>query len=134
MPCSLTVSEKENRINRLNHNNTKKLFHETSLKSAERILNSQKMLRGRKGLAGGGIYFALTPQEAHRKTEHGGIMLEANVNLGRIKKIKRTGAKNLTGCKLEKKGYESVLIPRRSPEIVVYNADQVKNIKISRQQ
>lgn len=120
---------------RLFHGKKKRLFHETSLDSAEKILNSQTMKKGKEGLAGGGIYFADTGKEAHRKTEHGGIMLNAMVDLGKMKVISPKGDRHLTFKKLLKEGYDSVKIPRRKgEEYVVYNSDQVKNIKVSGEQ
>jgi hypothetical protein len=135
MNCGLTVKQIKDRKNRLLHSRPKILFHETSLGSAEKILNSQIMKKGKKGLAGGGIYFADTGADSHRKTENRGIMLNAVVNLGRVKTINPKGDPKITYCKLVKDGFDSVKIPRRKgEEYVVYNSDQVKNIKVSGEQ
>lgn len=108
-------------------------FHETSYESVDPIIKSQKMKVGKEGLAGGGIYFAVNAQDAHRKTEHRGVILKGTILLGNVLKWKNTKEfKTMTYEKLKKKGYDSVVIPReRGNEYVVYRPDQVKDISIS---
>lgn len=52
---------------------TRTLYHVTSVDAARAIKASGRMLRGSSGLAGGGIYFADSPQDAHRKAHRTGV-------------------------------------------------------------
>lgn len=106
------------------------LYHQTDRAATNGILQTQRFLRGKGGLAGGGIYFAKTAQETQRKALHTGVMLKADVSLGRIKDIQR-GDSSITHFKLKKEGYDSVCIQGRASglEYVVYNYDQVRNIR-----
>jgi hypothetical protein len=116
------------RNKRLNLNGTRRLYHQTSDDIADIIINDQKMLRGSDGLAGGGIYFAETPLDTDHKTLHPGTILECDVKLGKVKTVSYSG-EDTCFRKLLWEGYDSVHIPRRGNEYVVYNHDQVENIK-----
>merc|ERR1711998_210914 len=84
------------------------------------------MLRGSKGLAGGGIYFAETPQATEHKALHKGVILRCEVKLGRVLKLGHRGDCSMTYTKLKKMGYDSVMISRAGGmEYVVYNHEQV---------
>ncbi|CAJ1385215.1 unnamed protein product [Effrenium voratum] len=111
------------------HSLNLELYHETSEEAAERILSSQRMLRGQGGLAGGGIYFAESPAEARRKANQRGAMLKATVRVGRMKVVQRQGSTTFT--QLVSEGYDSVKILGRDSgtEYVVYNCAQVTNIR-----
>ena len=109
------------------------LFHETSPDAAAKIVASQKMYRGSDGLAGGGIYFAESPDLTGHKAHSHGVILQAKVRLGSQKTISDQGDKSITFKSLLHEGYDSVLIPRTGGiEHVVYNFDQVKDIKVYR--
>jgi len=56
---------------------TKLLYHITSLDSAMKILTSGKMLRGKGGTFGAGIYFAETEEACRVKTRFEGVTIEA---------------------------------------------------------
>ena len=88
------------------------------------------MRRGTGGLAGGGIYFAVSKADTHRKAHKHGVILKADVDLGRILTISANGDSSITFRKLKSMGYDSVKIPRpNGVEYVVYNWAQVKNIR-----
>mmetsp|Transcript_14449 Transcript_14449/g.27070 ORF Transcript_14449/g.27070 Transcript_14449/m.27070 type:complete len:204 (+) Transcript_14449:62-673(+) len=111
------------------HSSTMELYHETSPDCAEQILSSQRMRRGSAGLAGGGIYFAESPQEARSKANSHGVLLRATVRVGNMKTVHRSTDETYT--ELQRQGYDSVkLLGRPSgTEYVVYNWDQVTNIR-----
>ena len=108
---------------------TMTLYHETDQQSALSILSSQKMLRGNSGLAGGGIYFAESPLEARQKANSHGVLLSAQVRVGRCKEVHRQTDANFQDLRAE--GYDSVKILGRATgiEYVVYSCEQVSNIR-----
>lgn len=107
-----------------------KLFHQTNPEAAKSIVKSQTMFPGKKGYVGGGIYFALSPQETERKAESKGVMLFADVYVGRM--LFLIGPRNtIDGNMLYQLGFDSVWTNLRSgPEVVVYWQEQVTNIQI----
>jgi hypothetical protein len=108
-----------------------KLYHQTSISAATSILTSQIMIPSLKGLAGSGIYFAETPEATEKKAHHKGVILEADVNLGKQLKIDVNGDKGISLATLKLAGYDSVLIPRGpGNEHVVYESSRVTNIRI----
>ena len=89
--------------------------------------DSGRMLRGKTGLAGGGIYFATCREDTEGKAHQKGVILRCRVRLGRVKEIPWTGDKSITFAKLLQQGYDSVFIQRAGgDEYVVYNSDQVE--------
>ena len=128
-PTAKQMSEHKRRIDA---GPTKILYHQTSKEAANNILATQEMLRGSSGLAGGGIYFAATPEHTDHKALQKGKILECEVALGRTHKTDCYGDSSLSFRKLLSlnKGYDSVLIPRENGvEYVVYNKHQVKKIR-----
>ena len=122
-------SKEGNRERRL-RSNSMTLYHQTSPDVARKILTSQKMRRGKGGLAGGGIYFATSPSDTENKAHRHGTILAAEVHLGKVMRVDPNGESGITFTKLSKKGYDSVLIPRSGgAEYVVYNYDQVTSIR-----
>mmetsp|Transcript_21610 Transcript_21610/g.33807 ORF Transcript_21610/g.33807 Transcript_21610/m.33807 type:complete len:199 (+) Transcript_21610:192-788(+) len=110
--------------------NTKILFHQTSEESAGRILADQRMLRGQDGLAGGGIYFALTREATNHKAQSHGVVLRCKVALGNVLEVSPEGDSSITFTNLQQHGHDSVLIPRGGgTEYVIYNWDQVLSIE-----
>ena len=108
----------------------KTLFHQTNNQVANIILRSQTMLRGKMGLAGGGIYFAETAVATNHKAHQKGRILKCQVRLGKIYTVGQNGNPSITHQSLLKSGYDSVKIPRLGGvEYVVYNSDQVYNIQ-----
>jgi hypothetical protein len=110
--------------------NTMMLFHQTDRASANAILKEQRFSRGGAGLAGGGIYFAESASETDAKANSHGVVLSADVSLGRVKHI-NGGDSSITYSSLQREGYDSVCIHGRSSglEYVVYNYGQVCNIQ-----
>eukprot|EP01084_Bolivina_argentea_P251966 422814_1 len=117
-----------NRQQRLN-SNIQTLYHATNTSAADSIIESQTMYRGKNDcLAGSGIYFAETAEDANRKAHHHGSILQADVKLGNQKTINSKDT-SITHTKLLKQGKDSIKIKRNGDEHVVYNYDQVTNIK-----
>lgn len=122
--------ELEKRSRRLEHSPAKVLYHQTSKDSAKAILDSNKMLRGSSGLAGGGIYFATTPEHTNHKALAKGVILECEVVLGDIKTVPKSGDSSMCFRKLIHESKDSVLIPRdNGHEYVIYSHDQVVSIR-----
>ena len=82
------------------------------------------------GYAGAGIYFAETPSDARRKSQHGNdVCLKALVWLGKSKVIDRRDP-NITFTSLKREGFDSVrLTAFTGDEYIVYNWDQVEDIQ-----
>ena len=112
---------------------TVKLYHQTDEDSYKKIV-ADRMRPGKDGIAGGGVYFAETPEETAHKAHHKGVMLECKVVLGKVKEIcHRPGDTSIpiTFESLTKGGHDSVKIVGRTSgvEYVVYNSDQVLSIR-----
>ena len=113
--------------------NTARLYHVTSEENGKKILKSGRMYRGIQGWAGGGIYFATTPAAARSKARNSGVMLSATVLLGIVKhvtgfegNIKKIHFRSLIR---EKCDSVSIDLAQTGQEYVVYNYDQVMNIR-----
>lgn len=111
--------------------NVMTLYHQTSMEAAVAIVSSQHFRPGKTGILGGGIYFATTPEDTFLKAHFAGVMLVADVLVGRSKTFERTDYnKDVTFEKLLREGYDSAYVMRNSgPEYVVYKHDQVRNIR-----
>ena len=102
------------------------LYHQTSPTNAQTIRKSNKLLRGNKGYAGPGIYFAKSIADTQRKARSHGCMITARVFIGRFKVISKPD-NTITYSKLKAEGYDSVKITSlHGDEYVVYNHAQVK--------
>lgn len=114
---------------RVNHN-CATLFHYTNRAAANAIVTSQHMMRGGQGVAGGGIYFARTPADARRKSQGGSdVCLQADVWMGNPKVLDAVDH-GMNFTTLSREGFDSVwLTCMNGDELVVYNYDQVENIK-----
>ena len=89
------------------------------------------MKLGSGGLAGGGIYFATTPELTGHKAHKKGVILEATVSLGKVLTLDATGDPDMTLRKLKSKGFDCVCIARKvasGQEYVVYDPEQVLSI------
>ena len=109
-----------------------KLYHQTDSFTANIIIQTQQMKPGSGGLAGGGIYFATTPELTAHKAHKKGVILEATVALGRIYTLEAAGDPAMTLQKLNSLGYNSVCIARAvssGHEYVVYDPKQVSAIQ-----
>ena len=108
------------------------LYHQTDKKTADIIMKTQQMKPGSGGLAGGGIYFATTPELTGHKAHRHGVILEATVALGRIHTLEAAGDPSMTLQNLQSLGFDSVCIARpvlRGQEYVVYDPKQVLSIR-----
>ena len=114
--------------------NVQILYHQTSRRNAQFILNGgNKMFRGSRGLADGGIYFAISKEQTNDKAQSKGVYITASVRLGRVKEVDMFANESITFTKLLNQGYDSVKINRGSEsksEYVVYNYDQVKILEM----
>jgi len=109
-----------------------RLYHQTDDATAKIILKTQQMRPGNGGVAGGGIYFATTPELTGHKAHKKGVILEATVDLGRIHTLEAAGDPSMTPERLKAKGFESVCIARpvsSGHEYVVYDPKQVLSIR-----
>jgi hypothetical protein len=109
-----------------------KLYHQTDVATAKIILQTQQMKPGNGGVAGGGIYFATTPELTGHKAHRHGVILEATVALGRIHTLEAAGDPSMTLQNLQSLGFDSVCIARpvlRGQEYVVYDPKQVLSIR-----
>ena len=112
--------------------NQRTLYHQTTAPVANYIVHTQRMLPGNDGLAGAGIYFAVTPADTDRKARETGTILSATILLGNVKTVNKNGSSESLSS-LIAEGYDSVCIPReRGTEYVVYHSDQIQNIRIYR--
>jgi hypothetical protein len=108
------------------------LYHQTDPEAAKAILSTQCMRRGEKGMVGGGIYFAETPLATQHKALHHGVILAADVKLGKFKLIAQDGDRGITFQSLVQQGCDSVMFFRPGgTEYVVYSSDQVTNIRVA---
>jgi hypothetical protein len=114
-----------------------KLYHQTSLEACEGIMSSNFRL-GKGGWCGRAIYFAVSPYDTKRKAVAGssghGCMLEATVNVGRIKRFYTCGKFNALTIKgANRNGADTVLFepPEKSgDEVIVFDPNQVISKRI----
>jgi len=109
------------------------LYHQTSKEVGALILDGGFRL-GWRGWCGGAIYFATTPEATESKTSavdsHKGFMIEAVVNVGKVREMPRTCDTSMTGEKLHKEGYDSITFnPVDGDEYVIYCSTQVVSAK-----
>ena len=105
-------------------------YHATSA-SAARSIRANGFRCGRKGLAGGAIYFATSEQHASRKSNHGNdVVLKCQVTLGRTLTLDEDGDPTMTLDKLNGKGYDSVKILRNGDEYAVYEPSRVRVLSV----
>jgi hypothetical protein len=114
---------------RLKEGSIQTLYHQTNEAAARKILASQRFRPGSHGMAGPGIYFATSKNHTSHKTTSSGVILQAQVQLGRIAFLDKHGDKSLTRAP---RGYDSVCIDRdNGQEFVIYDTNQVKSIEIA---
>lgn len=104
---------------------TMTLFHQTTVEFGTSIL-ATGFRRGEPGLAGSAIYFAESAAETAHKAHNHGFMVVACVQLGNTLHLQNpTGDSTMSGEALLVQGYDSLTIPRRGREWVVYFPDQI---------
>lgn len=107
----------------------KTLYHQTSPEAAKAIIASQEFRLGKTGYAGGGIYFTDDASTTNYKAHFKGVIIKADVLLGNPKTIYGQDG-SITFEKLLREGYDSVFLIRPTgAEYVVYNSDQVRNVR-----
>lgn len=115
-----------NRAIRLKEGPVRRLYHQTAKENATKIMDSETLFAGSKGLAGGGIYFATSKAHTQHKALTKGIILTCCVRLGRIKRVPHRGDSSLSSARMAAEGYDSVVLLRNNGhEYVVYRPDQV---------
>jgi hypothetical protein len=125
LPPSIAGLSRTERISRM----FVRAFHCTSREAATAIVETQTFRRGMGGLAGGGMYFADTVEDAQRKARQRGVTLEATVYLGQPHIVPPNGDGTISFAKLQTMAKDSVIIPRANGnEYVVYSSDQVSDI------
>lgn len=132
---------------RLQNGMCRKLYHQTSKTTAQRIyVAGGKMVRGSGGVAGGGIYFAESARETEWKWEAKDpsepVVLECEVRVGTVKEVGRDGDRGITFASLASEDLDSVLCDRgkcevegphkgkpSGNEVIVYSWDQVRVLR-----
>jgi hypothetical protein len=102
-----------------------RLYHCTSRSNADSIKRNGFRC-GSSGMTGGGIYFAESISDASRKARENGVVLECNVDLGRVMDVGRDGDNSLSLSSVRGRGYDSVRIPRSGTEYCVYEPHRVR--------
>jgi hypothetical protein len=101
-------------------------YHATDAAAAASI-RANGFRCGSSGLAGGGIYFATSAQDASRKSNHGkDVVLTCQLDLGRTLTLDQHGDPTMTLHKLNGMGYDSVKILRNGDEYAVYEPSRVR--------
>jgi hypothetical protein len=110
------------------------LFHCTTKSNADAIRRNG-FTCGSSGIAGGGIYFAASVEDAARKAHRNGVVLECQVDLGRVHDVGFNGDPSLCLSKVRAKGCDSVRIPRNGQpgtEYCVYEPSRVRVVGVRR--
>jgi hypothetical protein len=102
-----------------------RLYHCTTRSNADSIKRNGFRC-GSGGLTGGGIYFAESISDASRKARQNGVVLECNVELGRVMDVGFNGDDSLSLSSVRGRGYDSVRIPRNGTEYCVYEPHRVR--------
>jgi len=105
------------------------LYHQTSPVIAALILKGGFKL-GTSGWCGGGIYFAISPEDTSKKAispdSHKGFIIAAQVDVGRVLHLSKKCDWSMTDQKLQSEQYDSVTFnPGDGVEYVVYSSDRV---------
>ncbi|KAA6394568.1 MAG: hypothetical protein EZS28_009906 [Streblomastix strix] len=111
------------------------LIAKTSPEAAKLILKNGFKL-GFGGIAGGGIYFSLSEEDAKGRTKLHGAILKCDVDVGKTKIMKQY-EDQITKENLEKQGFDSVYFPEqymgiqlKKPKFAIYDPNRVKSIEI----
>jgi len=110
------------------------VYHQTSPQACKAILASS-FRPGSDGHCGGAIYFAMSPEATKTKAigtqSQGGCVIQAKVDVGRVKKEgPRCGHKWKQG-ELRSQGFDSIEFdPGDGQEVVIFNSNRVKSMKI----
>lgn len=107
----------------------KTLYHQTGPGTGPLILRNG-FQAGRVGWCGGGIYFAVAAHATKGKAigidSQQGYIVEAKVDVGKVKHMSSTCDKSMTGSKLHAQGYDSISFnPGDGGEYVVYSSARI---------
>jgi ubiquitin C len=105
-----------------------RLYHCTSRENAEQI-KRYGFRCGVGGLAGGGIYFAECAADASRKAHNSGVVLECEVDLGRMRSLDHNGDSSMTLSRLNMMGFDSVSIARFGTEYCIYEPHRARVVR-----
>lgn len=109
------------------------LYHQTSPEIARAILATGQMKPGSKGYGGAGIYFAAAPEITATKATKKGVILECEVDLGKVKEIRSAGdwSSRVWHWLYD---YDSIKITSISDgaEWVVFDSSRVKAVRLWR--
>eukprot|EP00428_Durinskia_dybowskii_P058226 CAMPEP_0170334484 /NCGR_PEP_ID=MMETSP0116_2-20130129/68274_1 /TAXON_ID=400756 /ORGANISM="Durinskia baltica, Strain CSIRO CS-38" /LENGTH=386 /DNA_ID=CAMNT_0010587851 /DNA_START=69 /DNA_END=1228 /DNA_ORIENTATION=- len=110
------------------------LYHQTSPEIAAMILRTG-FQPGTGGWCGGAVYFADRPQATYGKAigphSHKGVILGAQVNVGRVCQLGRTCDRSMNAAKLQSMGCDSIRFdPGDGDEYVVYDPRRVHSIRV----
>ncbi|CAE7424998.1 unnamed protein product [Symbiodinium necroappetens] len=116
------------------HTNMVTGFHQTSPNVCKLIVNSA-FRPGSDGHCGGAIYFALSPQATKTKAigndSKSGCMIEAKVDVGRVKYEGPRCGHKWTKQEFLQTGYDSIRFdPGDGDELVIYDSWRVKSMRI----
>jgi len=115
------------------HGTVMTLYHQTSPSVGPLILASG-FRPGTQGWCGGGIYFATSAAATNTKAigpdSHKGYILEAKVDVGRVKYMPRTCDRSLNGGAVAAQGYDSVSFdPGDGQEFIVYSNSRILSVR-----
>ena len=105
-----------------------RLFHCTT-KSNAAAIRRNGFKCGSSGIAGGGIYFAASVKDAAKKSHYNGVVLECELDLGRIYDVGFDGDPSLNLERVRAMTCDCVRIPRNGEpgtEYCVYEASRVR--------
>jgi len=116
-----------------NERNIKKLYHQTGKESGPQIIR-YGFRPGRYGWCGGGIYFATSPEATFRKAigpdSHKGFMIEATVDVGRVRQERGKKCGYWSRGRLKHQHYDSVTFnPGDGLEYVLFDKSRVLKTK-----
>mmetsp|Transcript_14904 Transcript_14904/g.43538 ORF Transcript_14904/g.43538 Transcript_14904/m.43538 type:complete len:323 (+) Transcript_14904:68-1036(+) len=115
------------------HGRVLTLYHQTGRSIGPQILRSG-FRPGSRGWCGGAIYFAMTPEATNRKAigpdSHKGYIIEAQVDVGRVKHMSRTCDRHMTDNRLRGMHFDSIQFnPGDGDEYVVYTPHRVISMR-----
>jgi hypothetical protein len=117
------------RNSRLNGNVNNSLLHQTGINGCRGIITDGRMNIGNpNGIAGAGIYFAVTADDTMHKTHYHGFLFTVRVRLGNVERWHANKVdRDTTFESLQRRGVDSIFIPRPGGvEFIVYHTDQVE--------
>jgi len=122
------------------HSNIRTLYHQTSSWAGNSILKTGFRPGSPESICGSAIYFSPTAHDTDWKAVSGrGFMIEARVDLGRVKRMPKTCDRSMNGWKLKHMGYDSITLDRggyiecrrvrHCIEYVIYDKSRVLSMK-----